>query len=63
MNNLNFFISHGTKDNVIDISEGHNTRDLLEKYGHNVKYQEYDMGHEISADCLTDFTIWLKSIN
>ena len=63
INNLNFFISHGTKDNVIDISEGHNTRDLLEKYGHNVKYKEYDMGHEISADCLTDFTIWLKSIN
>ena len=63
VNNLNFFISHGIKDNVIDISEGRNTRDLLEESGHTVKYQEYDMGHEISADCLTDLTNWLKSIN
>ena len=60
---INFFISHGSKDNVIEISEGHRSRDILQKSGHRVMYQEYDMGHEISADCLTDFTTWLKSIN
>lgn len=60
---VNFFISHGSKDNVIDVSEGHKSRDILQKSGHRVTYQEYDIGHEISADCLTDFTTWLKSIN
>ena len=59
----NFFISHGSKDNIIDVLEGRRSKDLLLKSGHNVTYKEYEMAHEISSDCITDFSTWLKSIN
>ncbi len=45
-------IVHGTKDSIIPLDEAHVARDTLSALGVPVKYQEFDMGHEIKPEVL-----------
>ncbi|MEM8532551.1 MAG: alpha/beta hydrolase [Chloroflexota bacterium] len=55
-----FLVTHGTVDEVLPISHGRASRDLLQRLPVNLVYHEYPMGHEINMPCLQDMTTWLK---
>jgi phospholipase/carboxylesterase len=54
------FVAHGSRDMLIPISQGRDTRAKLSELPVDLTYREYDMGHEISYDSLKDITEWLK---
>ena len=56
------FMSHGTKDNVIPISEGQHANDVLTKNGYSVEFHEYDMAHQIIDKNIRDVAIWMSQI-
>lgn len=41
---------HGIQDQVIPLSEAHQARDTLTAFGVPLKYQEFDMGHEMKPE-------------
>jgi phospholipase/carboxylesterase len=43
-------IAHGTQDTVVPISVARNTREMFERFGINVEYEEYEMSHEIRPE-------------
>ncbi len=45
-------IAHGTKDTVVPLSAAHKARETLQSLGVTVKYQEFDMGHEIRPETI-----------
>ncbi len=52
--------THGVGDPLIPIAEARISRDLFGELGVELTYQEYDMGHQIDADCLRDLSDWLR---
>lgn len=58
---LPIFVVHGTRDTVLPISHGRETRAALSELPVDLTYREYAMGHEISAESLEDITEWLKA--
>ncbi|MEC8890417.1 MAG: alpha/beta hydrolase [Chloroflexota bacterium] len=56
------FISHGSNDQVVSVSEGRKARDVLENSGHLVTYREYPMAHEINSACMKDLNTWLNAL-
>ena len=55
------FVSHGINDIVIPIELSKKTVAFLKQNKFNVEYKEYDEGHNISQQNLTDLINWLKS--
>ena len=55
------FAVHGTRDNVLPVSGGRAIRDELSRLPVAVAYREYDMGHQVSAESLTDVAAWLTA--
>lgn len=53
------WVQHGTKDEVIAVTRGRDTKAKLEARGVPLTYKEYEMGHEISAESLRDLVAWL----
>ena len=43
-------IAHGTQDTVVPIGVARNTRELFERLGVTVEYEEYEMSHEIRPE-------------
>jgi phospholipase/carboxylesterase len=60
---LNCFIAHGTKDQMIQIQDARIARETMAKIGAIVSYHEYQDGHTINEDMLSDFVPWLQSIH
>jgi phospholipase/carboxylesterase len=58
---LPILATHGTRDMVLPIHHGRETRQLLAELPVELTYHEYPMGHEISLDSLRDVTTWLTS--
>lgn len=59
---LPVFIGHGTQDQVLKIQNGRDLKTFWQKLPVWVTYQEYLMGHEISANELQDINSWLESL-
>tara|TARA_B100001167_G_scaffold5627_1_gene3230 strand:+ start:694 stop:1371 length:678 start_codon:yes stop_codon:yes gene_type:complete len=57
--NTRIFMTHGKLDTVISIKEGRMTRNKLINLGFHVDYHEYDIGHEINLDILSELSEWL----
>jgi phospholipase/carboxylesterase len=57
--NTRIFMTHGKLDTVISIEEGRTTRNKLINLGFNVDYHEYNIGHEINLDILSELSKWL----
>ena len=53
------FVTHGVYDPVLPVDNGRGTKEVLSRLPVDLKYNEYEMGHEISQDSLTDVSIWL----
>jgi phospholipase/carboxylesterase len=54
------FVSHGTADAVIPISDGRKIVNTLTQNGFTVSGKEYAMQHQISLEVLNDLNNWLK---
>ncbi len=57
---LNVFISHGTKDNVLGVAYAQGSNSYLKELGINSSYKEYPEGHTISNAMITDLISWLR---
>jgi phospholipase/carboxylesterase len=53
------FVSHGRRDQIIEIEFARRARQLLEAGGLAVEYRESDLGHQIDPSHLADATAWL----
>lgn len=60
LKNLKVFISHGTNDNVLSISNAREANSYLKQVGINATYKEYSEPHAISNAMFNDMLIWLK---
>ncbi len=56
------FIAHGTQDTVIEVAAARRSREFLEKSGYAPQYHEYEMGHEINQEALSDLDSWLRDL-
>lgn len=56
---LPVLVQHGTRDELIDVSRGRESVDALRAAGADVRYREYEMGHEISGPSLGDLATFL----
>lgn len=57
---LPVFLAHGTQDNVIKLEEGQRVLDRLASLQANVFYREYETGHNIPSQVMSDLDIWLS---
>jgi phospholipase/carboxylesterase len=57
---LPIFVAHGTQDTLLPIGHGRDARAKLSDLPVDLTYREYRMGHEISAESLSDIVDWLK---
>jgi len=53
-------VHHGTNDDLIPVERGRESVELLRRLRVSVSFREFDMGHEINADSLTDLSTWLE---
>ena len=47
-----FFVTHGTKDEMVPVDKARASIELLEQAGANVTYCEDDVAHKVSVNCL-----------
>ncbi len=57
--NTPLFIAHGDFDAVIPMRYGQQSAELIESLGYSVKWQDYDMGHEVCWQEIRDIAEWL----
>lgn len=55
------FVAHGCFDNKLPIRHAHATNALLSSLGVKLTYREYDMGHEIGEDEISEVNVWLSN--
>lgn len=53
-------VHHGSGDQMIPIERGRESVEMLRRLGVPLTYREFDMGHEINAQSLTDLVRWLS---
>lgn len=56
---LPVLVQHGTRDELIQVSRGRESVEALRAAGADVRYREYEMGHEINAASLRDLATFL----
>jgi phospholipase/carboxylesterase len=52
----------GKKDEVVTLDEAHSARDTLKAVGVPVNYQEFDMGHEIRKEAVTEMRNFVVNV-
>ncbi len=60
LENLDVFITHGTRDNRINIRYARDSRDYLLHLGIKPTYKEYNDVHTINQEMFSDFLKWLN---
>lgn len=58
--NLDFFVSHGSVDQVIPVEWARNTSPFLDKLNVSHSYQEYPVGHGVAPQNFYDLHAWIK---
>ena len=56
------FVAHGIRDMQIDVETARATRVFLEAEGYLPEYREYNMGHEIPFEVLSDLIPWITGV-
>lgn len=59
-NNINYFISHGSVDQVIPVEWARKAPELLNSLNIKNSYQEYPAGHGIHPNNFYDFKNWIE---
>ena len=57
---LDFFISHGSVDQVIPVDWARKTSGILNNLGIKNSYQEYPVGHGVAPQNFYDLNLWIK---
>jgi len=60
LKNLSVFVSHGSNDGIINISEAREAVTYIKTLGLTPTYKEYPEAHTISAAMLADMLQWLR---
>ncbi len=60
LTNLDFFISHGTVDQVLPIEWSRKSLPILENLGVDFEYKEYPVGHGVNPQNFIDLKSWIK---
>lgn len=60
INHIEFFVSHGTQDQVIPVEWARKTAPFLEKLDLGILYKEYPVGHGVAPQNFWDFKNWLE---
>lgn len=58
--NLDFFVSHGSVDQVIPVDWARKTSGILNNLGIKNSYQEYPVGHGVAPQNFYDLNLWIK---
>ena len=58
---INFFISHGKRDQIVPINKGYTAVQLLQNAGAQVTFCEAETGHKLSAKCFNELGKFFKS--
>ena len=58
--NLDFFVSHGTVDQVIPVEWARRTSPFLDKLSIEHEYHEYPVGHGVAPQNFHDLNRWIK---
>lgn len=53
-------VVHGTRDPLVDIERGRQSRELLREFDVRLMYREFDMAHEIRPEALVVILEWLE---
>ncbi|MBZ0104378.1 MAG: dienelactone hydrolase family protein [Sulfuricella denitrificans] len=59
---LPIFMAHGSADNVIPLSQGIASRNLLQEQGYKVVWREYPMAHSVCPEEIADIGQWLFQV-
>jgi phospholipase/carboxylesterase len=59
LENRPVLVMHGTRDPMIDVARGRESREVLRERRVSLRYREYEMGHEISREALRDLVDWM----
>jgi phospholipase/carboxylesterase len=60
LQSLKVFISHGTNDSTLPLKYAKDANDFLKTFNLHPSFKEYQTGHEINTDMLSDLINWLK---
>ena len=60
LKNLEVFMSHGTKDNVLPVAYARDANQFLKSLDIETTYNEYPEGHGINAQMLADLNKWFN---
>ena len=58
--NLDFFVSHGSEDQVIPVEWARKTPGFLNKLNIENTYKEYPVGHGVAPQNFIDFNTWIN---
>ncbi len=58
---LKILVTHGKNDQVINIDHAKNMEGMLRDLSVSLSYKEYQMGHQISEQCLKDIIGWFEN--
>ena len=56
------FLAHGTRDGVVVLQRGLETRDKLVQLGNPVEWHEYPMEHSVHPQEIVDLEAWLRKV-
>ncbi len=59
---LPVLVQHGQLDELLRIEEGKELAQVLSSMGHQVQFEEYPMGHQVSAHSIEDAVEWMKGL-
>jgi phospholipase/carboxylesterase len=62
LQNVAFFITHGTTDPVIPVEFARRARTLFEQSRAQVEYREYPVGHQLSDSAVTETAAWITRL-
>lgn len=57
---LDFYVSHGTMDQVIPVDWARKTGPSLDRFGIQYEYQEYPAAHGVAPQNFYDFKAWIE---
>ncbi|WP_339843714.1 alpha/beta hydrolase [uncultured Halopseudomonas sp.] len=57
---LDMFFAHGRQDAMVPHAMGRLAHDLVEKAGHRPQWHDYNMGHEVCPQEISDINTWLR---
>ena len=58
--NLRIYIAHGKDDKRVKYELGIKSKEVLENYGYEVTFQDFEGGHSVNNKILESVTEWIK---